>query len=137
MKYTLAEWETFITDAYSSNFTLKEWCYRHQINFSSFRAAKRRLLAKGKLSFLEERIALTMCSLDSTFAEFPMEHHQAFLVLKPIRSNLSMESMAALIWFDLNLELLPGVCSFSSAGTKSRFSPLRFAKTDIAFSAGS
>ena len=58
MKYTLAEWETFITDAYSSNFTLKEWCRRHQLNFNTFRGARRRLLAKGKLSFLEEKISL-------------------------------------------------------------------------------
>lgn len=122
MKYTLAEWETFITDAYSSNFTLKEWCRRHQLNFNTFRGARRRLLAKGKLSFLEEKISLPMCSLDSPYAEFPMNHQQAFLVLKPIRSNLSMESMAALIWFDLNLELLPGrVFFFISRNKKQVF----------------
>ena len=125
MKYTLAEWETFITDAYSSNFTLKEWCRRHQLNFNTFRGARRRLLAKGKLSFLEEKISLPMCSLDSPYAEFPMNHQQAFLVLKPIRSNLSMESMAALIWFDLNLELLPGRVFFFISRNKKQIFALK------------
>lgn len=122
MIYSLTDWEKIIAEAYASNCTLREWCRKNQINFNTFCSAKRKLLVKGNLSFLEEKISLPMCSLDSPYAEFPMTNGQAFLVLKPIRSNLSMESLAALIWFDLNLELLPGrVFFFISRNKKQVF----------------
>ena len=31
-----------------------------------------------------------------------------FLVLEPIRGNISIDSMASIIWFDLNLPLIEG-----------------------------
>lgn len=125
MIYSLTDWEKIVAEAYASNCTLREWCRRNQINFNTFCSAKRKLLAKGKLSFLEEKVFLPPCSQDSPYAEFPMTNGQAFLVLKPIRSNLSIESMVSIIWFDLNLALLPGSVFFFISKNKKQIYALK------------
>lgn len=98
MIYSLTEWEKNITEAYASNFTLREWCRKNQIGFSTFCEAKKRLLSKGKLNFLVEKVPLTKCSQILSYVEITIRNQQTFLILKPIAGNLSMESRDTFPW---------------------------------------
>ena len=44
-----AEWEMLIKEAYASELPLKRWCREHDINYDTFKCAKRKLLENGKL----------------------------------------------------------------------------------------
>lgn len=119
---TPEEWSEIIFNAYSSNTSLRSWCLENQIRFDTFCDARRRLLARGKLGFLREKIFLGDKLTDAAYVEFPLEKNPGFLVLEPIRSNLSVESMAAIVWFDLGLPLQPGqVFFFISTNRKQVF----------------
>ena len=106
-----AEWEMIIKEAYASELPLKRWCREHDINYSTFNRAKRKLLEKGKLQFMEEKIQLPETE-GAGWLRLSIEDCQAFIVLNPIRGNLSFESMTSIIWFDLNLPLIPGQMFF-------------------------
>ena len=51
-----AEWEMIIKEAYASELPLKRWCREHDINYDTFKCAKRKLLENGKLQFMDEKI---------------------------------------------------------------------------------
>ena len=106
-----AEWEMIIKEAYASELPLKRWCREHDINYDTFKCAKRKLLENGKLQFMDEKIKLPQTE-GAGFVHLPIEDCRAFIVLKPIRGNLSFESMTSIIWFDLDLPLIPGQIFF-------------------------
>ena len=60
---------------------------------------------------MDEKIKLPQTE-GAGFVHLPIEDCRAFIVLKPIRGNLSFESMTSIIWFDLDLPLIPGQIFF-------------------------
>ena len=104
---TSDEWEKIIKEAYTSDLPLKRWCLEHNIKDITFRKARERLLREGKLRFMEEKVLLPIDE-SRKWVRLPSENIRAILVLEPIRGNLSMESMASIIAFDLDLPLIPG-----------------------------
>ena len=104
---TSDEWEKIIKEAYTSDLPLKRWGLEHNIKDITFRKARERLLREGKLRFMEEKVLLPIDE-SRKWVRLPSENIRAILVLEPIRGNLSMESMASIIAFDLDLPLIPG-----------------------------
>jgi hypothetical protein len=125
---TAEEWSELISAAYLSDTTLRAWCLEHQIKYGAFSTAKKRLLASKKLGLITEKVFLPSKSLGSLYVELPLPRNQGFLVLDPIRSNLSMESMAAIIWFDLELPLVPGQVFFFISNNRNQIFALRICK---------
>ncbi len=119
------EWSEIILQAYLSNTSLRQWCIEHQIRFDTFCNARRRLLRYGELDFLRERIYLPDGKNENAYVDFPLKNRPAFLALNPIRSNLSVESMAALIWFELGIPLKPGQVFFFISNNRKQIYALR------------
>ena len=82
-----AEWEIIIKEAYASELPLKRWCREHDINYSTFNRAKRKLLEKGKLQFMEEKIKLPQTE-GAGWLRLSIEDCQAFIVLNPTGADV-------------------------------------------------
>ena len=122
-----AEWEVIIKEAYASGLPVYRWCRMNDIKPVTLTKARNRLMKNGKLSFLEEKIALPMCKNDK-YIKLPVEDFHAYLILEPIRPNLSINSMAASVWFDLNLPLAEGNVFFFIARNWKQIYALRVCK---------
>ena len=122
-----AEWEVLIREAYASELPFERWCLENDIKLTTFHKAKSKLLRLGKLRFLEDKVPLFISKNDK-WTRLPAEDFQAFLVLEPIRGNISIDSMASIIWFDLNLPLIEGNVFFFIAKNRKQIYALRVCK---------
>ena len=133
---TSDEWEKIIKEAYTSDLPLKRWCLEHNIKDITFRKARERLLREGKLRFMEEKVLLPIDE-SRKWVRLPSENIRAILVLEPIRGNLSMESMASIIAFDLDLPLIPGQIFFFIEKKWKQIYALKICKNGYCLSAES
>ncbi len=111
MARTSDEWEKIIKEAYASDLPLKRWCLKHDIKEITFKKARERLPSRREITILSKKSLLPIDE-SRKWVRLPSENIHAILVLEPIRGNLSMESMASIIAFDLNLPLMPGQIFF-------------------------
>ena len=108
------EWKEIITRAYQEGPTITAWCRDHQISYRALRWRRYQFIREGTLDYIFGEVKLPAAKEKAVqgLLRIPAgkqtDSVEGYLVAEPIRSNLSIESMAAMLWFGLGVDYRQG-----------------------------
>lgn len=108
---SMQEWKELLTQAYYEGPNDQHWCKHHGIVYRSFRAARKRLKEAGQLDHLYQLLTLSIPkeSTNKGYVILPLETgDHLYLMLDPVKRNLTAESLTQLLRFAYGLSCQKG-----------------------------